>query len=109
MEVHFAKTPWEGLLETLLPAGMPCSAVNTVSDLPDNPQVKARQAIVQYDYPELGPIKAAGNPIKLSDAPFAVRRLSPRIGEHTVEIMREAGYSDAEIAALRDANAIALP
>jgi crotonobetainyl-CoA:carnitine CoA-transferase CaiB-like acyl-CoA transferase len=109
MEVHFAKHTCEELLETLLPAGMPCSAVNTVSDLPENPQVKARQAIVEYDYPELGPIKAASNPIKLSDAPFSVRRLSPRIGEHTVEIMHEVGYSDAEIAALRDAKAVGAP
>jgi len=75
----------------------------------ENPQVKARRAIVEYDYPELGPIKAASNPIKLSDAPFAVRRLSPRVGEHTAEIMHEVGFSDAEIAALRDAKAIGMP
>ena len=88
---------------------MPCSAVNTVADLPDNPQVQARGAIVEYDYPGLGPIKAASNPIKLSDAPFEVRRLSPGIGEHTAEIMREVGYSDADIAALRDAKAVGMP
>jgi crotonobetainyl-CoA:carnitine CoA-transferase CaiB-like acyl-CoA transferase len=109
MEAHFARHTCEELLETLLPAGMPCSAVNTVADLPDNPQVRARQAIVEYDYPGLGPIKAASNPIKLSDAPFEVRRLSPTIGEHTAEIMREVGYSDADIAALRDARAVGMP
>ncbi len=109
MEAHFAEHTCEELLETLLPAGMPCSSVNTVSDLPENPQVRARQAIVEYDYPGLGRIKAAANPIKLSDAPFAVRRLSPGIGEHTAEIMREVGYNDADIAALRDAKAVGLP
>ena len=44
MEARFAQHTCEELLETLLPAGMPCSAVNTVSDLPDNPQVKARKS-----------------------------------------------------------------
>jgi crotonobetainyl-CoA:carnitine CoA-transferase CaiB-like acyl-CoA transferase len=109
MEAHFARHTCEELLATLLPAGMPCSAVNTVADLPGNPQVQARRAIVEYDYPGLGPIKGASNPIKLSDAPFEVRRLSPGIGEHTAEIMREVGYSDADIAALRDAKAVGMP
>ena len=46
---------------------------------------------------------------KLSDAPVEIRRKSPAIGEHTAEIMRGVGYSDADIAALRDAKAIGLP
>ena len=54
-------------------------------------------------------MKSAANPIKLSDAPFEVRRLAPRVGEHTAEIMREVGYSDADIAALRDAKAVGMP
>ena len=106
MEARFAQHTCEELLETLLPAGMPCSAVNTVSDLPDNPHVKARQSIIEYDYPGLGPIKTATNPIKLSDAPLEVRRLAPRVGEHTIEIMRGVGFSDTEIAALRDSKAV---
>ena len=108
MNEHFARHTCEELLDVLLPVGMPCSAVNVVSDLPDNPQVKARGAIVEYDYPGLGPIKAARNPLRLSDAPFAVRRLSPKVGEHTAEIMREVGYSDSDIAALRDAKAVGM-
>ena len=57
----------------------------------------------------IGPVKSAGNPIKLSDAPIETRRKSPAVGEHTVEIMREVGFSDDEIAELRDAKAIATP
>jgi len=63
--------------------------------------------LLEVDYPGIGPVKSANNPIKLSDAPVSVRRKSPGVGEHTVEIMREVGYSDAEIAALREAKAIA--
>mgnify|MGYP003386483268 FL=1 len=109
MEMHFAEHTCEALLEILLPAGMPCSSVQKVSDLMDNTHVKARGSIVEYDYPGLGPIKAAANPIKLSDAPFEVRRLAPRVGEHTIEIMRDVGYSDGEIAALRHSKAVGAP
>ena len=109
MEEHFAQHTCEALLEILLPAGMPCSAVQKVSDLMENEHTKARGSIIEYDYPGLGPIKAAANPMKLSDAPLEVRRLAPRVGEHTVEIMRGVGFSDGEIAALRDAKAVGAP
>ncbi|MEI7874980.1 MAG: CaiB/BaiF CoA-transferase family protein [Alphaproteobacteria bacterium] len=109
MEEHFAQHTCEALLDVLLPAGMPCSAVQKVSDLMENAHAKARGSIVEYDYPGLGPIKAASNPMKLSDAPLEVRRLAPRIGEHTIEIMRDVGFSDGEIAALRDSKAVGAP
>jgi formyl-CoA transferase/succinate--hydroxymethylglutarate CoA-transferase len=64
--------------------------------------------VLEVDYPGIGPIKSPNNPIKLSDAPIAVRRRSPSVGEHTAEIMREAGFSDGEIAALRDAKAVGI-
>ena len=47
--------------------------------------------------------------LEVSDAPVETRRTSPAVGEHTVEIMREVGYSDAEIASLKNAKAIAAP
>ncbi|MDI1283550.1 MAG: CaiB/BaiF CoA-transferase family protein [Reyranella sp.] len=109
MEMHFAQHSCEALLDVLLPAGMPCSAVQKVSDMIENEHTKARGSIIEYDYPGLGPVKAAANPIKLSDAPLEVRRLAPRVGEHTIEIMRNVGYSDAEIAALRDSKAVGAP
>ncbi len=109
MEMHFAQHTCEALLDILLPAGMPCSAVQKVSDLMENAHTKARGSIVEYDYPGLGALKAAANPMKLSDAPLEVRRLAPKVGEHTIEIMRAVGYSDAEIAALRDSKAVGAP
>ena len=84
-------------------------ALVKVSDVVANAHTKARGAVIEVDYPGIGPVKSAANPIRLSDAPVQMRRKSPGIGEHTVEIMQEVGYSDAEIAALRDANAIGLP
>jgi formyl-CoA transferase/succinate--hydroxymethylglutarate CoA-transferase len=96
-------------LDKLIPAGMPCSATYKVSDVVANPHAKARGSVVEVDYPGIGPVKSATNPIRLSEVPVAVRRKSPGLGEHTAGIMREVGYSDSEIAALRDAKAVGLP
>jgi crotonobetainyl-CoA:carnitine CoA-transferase CaiB-like acyl-CoA transferase len=109
IEAHFAKHTAEELLDKLIPAGMPCSAAYKVSDVMESPHAKARGSVLEVDYPGIGPVKSAANPIKLSDAPVETRLKSPMVGEHTVEIMREVGFSDADIAALRNAKAVATP
>ena len=106
IEAYFLEHTAEELLDKLIPAGMPCSAAYKVSDVVANAHTKARGAVLEVEYPGLGVVKSAANPIKLSDVPPGVRRKSPMVGEHTAEIMREVGYSDAEIAALKDAKAI---
>ena len=52
------------------------------------------------EHPVEGTISALGIPVKLSDTPGSIRRPAPLLGEHTAEVLREAGFSDAEIAAL---------
>ncbi|MBM3647757.1 MAG: CoA transferase [Alphaproteobacteria bacterium] len=107
IEEHFLRHTADELLDKLIPAGMACSAVYKISEAMASPHAQARRSVLEIDYPGLGPVKSAANPIRLSDAPVETRRLAPQIGEHTAEIMREVGYSDAEIAALADAKAIA--
>jgi crotonobetainyl-CoA:carnitine CoA-transferase CaiB-like acyl-CoA transferase len=109
IEAFFLKHTAQELLDKLIPAGMACGAAFKVSDVMANPHTKARGAVIEVDYPGIGPVKSAANPIKLSDAPVGVRRKAPGIGEHTVEIMHEVGFSDSEIAALRDAKAVGSP
>ena len=109
IEAHFREHTAQQLLDKLIPAGMACAAAYKVSDVMANAHTKARGSVLEVDYPGLGPVKSAANPIKLSDAPVEMRRKAPSVGEHTIEIMREVGYSDADIAALRDAKAVGAP
>ena len=53
-----------------------------------------------------GTFKTIGNPIKMSETPMQVRRRPPEQGEHNSEVLREMGFSDAEIDRLRGEKAI---
>ena len=66
----------------------------------DDPQVQAREMVLETEHPVFGALRTIANPVKLSDTPWSLRRLAPRLGEHTAAVLREAGYSDAEVAAL---------
>lgn len=71
-----------------------------------DPHVQARGMIAEVEHPEFGRVRQVGVGPKFSDTPGAVRRTAPRRGEHTEEVLREAGYSREEIAELRAAGAI---
>ncbi len=68
-------------------------------------QVAAREMVVEWDQPELGPVKQLGVPVKLSKTPGGVHRPAPALGEHTAEVLGAAGYSDEEIEGLFESGA----
>jgi crotonobetainyl-CoA:carnitine CoA-transferase CaiB-like acyl-CoA transferase len=87
-------------------AGVPAGPVLSVTDMHADPQAQARQMIVETVHPKAGPTKAIGLPIKLSETPGGNRRPAPLFGQHTREVLAEAGYSVPEIDALAKAGAI---
>jgi len=66
----------------------------------------ARGMVVDTEHPTLGHLRTLGSPIKMSATPPVVSRRAPLLGEHTDEVLAEAGLTAAEIAALRQSGAV---
>ena len=62
-----------------------------------DPQVAARQMVVETPHSTLGSVRTLGVPVKFSQTPAAVRHGAPVFGEHTRAVLREHGFSDDEI------------
>jgi formyl-CoA transferase len=76
-----------------------------MKEIAEEPALRATGTIVEVDHPVRGKYLTVGNPIKLSDSPTEVTR-SPLLGEHTEEVLGQLGYSQSEIAALREERVI---
>ena len=94
---------WLGALES---AKVPCGPINDLADVFADPQVKERGMTVEMPHPAAGTVKLVASPMKFSATPIQYRRPPPLLGEHTAELLRELGFSDAEIDALRVAQAV---
>jgi CoA:oxalate CoA-transferase len=82
-------------VEVLRAAGVPCAPVQRVSELFDDPQVRARNMIVEAIDPELGRVRMAGNPVKLSAAPDSLERsAAPRLDADRAAILAELRLAD---------------
>jgi alpha-methylacyl-CoA racemase len=67
--------------------------------------VREREMVVSYEQPGMGEIKQLGFPIKLSRTPASIERPAPALGEHTSDVLSDAGYSAEEIQALEESGA----
>ena len=85
---------------------VPCAPVNDVRQALADPQVLARDMIVEVEHPEFGTLREVRSPVR-TDGEVRRPRRAPRLGEHTDDILRQVlGYGEATIARLRAAGAI---
>ena len=95
---------WQGILDS---AGIPNSPVNAIDQLLENPQVQAREMIIENEHPTAGRMRIPGIPVKMSASPGRIRRPAPLLGEHTAEVLGEMlGFTQEDIQQLAESGVI---
>jgi crotonobetainyl-CoA:carnitine CoA-transferase CaiB-like acyl-CoA transferase len=97
---HFKTRTTADWLAELERLGIPSGPVLSIGDMHKHPQTLAREMISAVEHPVAGRVETIGLPVKFSATPGAVLTPSPLFGEHTREVLAEAGFSAAEIEAL---------
>jgi formyl-CoA transferase len=107
LHTRFRARPSAEWQAALLEAGIPCGPINAIDQVFADPQVLARDMLVELPHPTAGTVRLAGSPLKLSRTPVRIETPPPLLGEHSDEVLRTyLGYSEAEITALRQAGVI---
>ncbi len=104
--VYLEKQTTREWLDILEDAGLPAGPVLTIKQMHADPQTIAREMVPETDHPVAGRVQAIGLPVKLSATPGGVVTPAPLFGQHTREVLVEAGYSSSEIAALLESGGV---
>ena len=103
---EIAKHPTREFAARCREKGVPFARVNDVDDFLAEPQVANNGTVIDVEDPRFGTTRYLRHPVRYEQTPAELRLHAPRLGEHTAELLAEAGYGDEEIAALRAAGAI---
>ena len=102
LEPVFASRPRAHWIDALARAGVPCGPVYELDEVFADPQLRAREMVVQQPHPQRREMPMLANPIRFSDTPVRYRRPPPALGEHTDEVLRDSvGYDAERVAQLR--------
>ena len=77
---------WLSILETI---GVPCGPINSIDQVMEDPQVRAREMVINIDHASAGSIQMVASPLKIPTAPPVIRLPPPMLGEHTEQILHE--------------------
>lgn len=97
----------EEWLAVLDDAGVPAGPVKRISEMPDDPQVRANDLVVEFEHPVAKTVSMVGPLFQMHETPTAPRSAPPTLGQHNDEILGELGYTSHRVEALREAGVIA--
>ena len=100
IEAVLMTMPTAHWVDKLDAAEVPGGPVNRYDQIMNDPHVKARNMVVDIEHPKIGPMKTIGLPLKSTGDLTAIRKPAPWLGQHSAEVLRDLGYSGAEIDAL---------
>ena len=106
LQPHFASRSSRDWLVRLDAAGVPAGPVNDIAQMHADPQVRARDMVVDVEHHSLGTVQTLGLPVKFSKSPGGPRFGAPVYGQHSREILTEHGFASAEIEALIASGAV---
>jgi CoA:oxalate CoA-transferase len=92
------------MIQVLIEKGVPCAPVRQLEEVVADPELATRGTLIDSEFPARGPIRVAGSPIKLSEAPQPSSdklRRPPELGEHTEEVLASIGIDSTEFERLR--------
>ena len=109
IEAVTEKKPARHWVDRLIDAGVPCGPLQTYDQVFHDPHLEARGFFPDAPHPTLGPVKQIGSPMRLSETPVRMAHAGPLLGEHSVQVLAELGYSQEEIRRLAADGVIRTP
>ena len=106
VQKEFLKKTQEEWMEIFSKIDSCVMPVKNFSEACDDPQIKARNMVLELPHPKFGKIKNIGSPIKYSKTPITIRSLAPTIGQHTNEILKDLNYTEEDIRKFKRSGAI---
>lgn len=106
LESELLKWTTREIVERARKFGAPVAPANSIPDMMEDPQARHSRVVFEVHHEKSGTLRYLRNPVRFAETPTSMRHHPPRLGEHSDEVLREAGYSAEEIAALREAGAI---